>query len=107
MGEIAASFTENRRWFKDRLISRLRQRVTFWGDYEWNPGMWEPFKHHMSMYLWWDLVVDAPSDGLLCNSLSYCEAFRSRGISGMPRMLCNRQSLHHIKGLVMTFTLGS
>lgn len=54
MGEIAASFIENRLWFKDRLRSRLRQRVTFLGDYEWSPGMWEPFKHHMLRYLWWD-----------------------------------------------------
>ncbi|KIW29255.1 uncharacterized protein PV07_05080 [Cladophialophora immunda] len=58
MGGIAASFTEHRRWFQDRLRTRLRRTKS---DASFSSGTWAEFKRHVSKFLWWDPVVDRPA----------------------------------------------
>jgi hypothetical protein len=62
MGGIAASFTPNRRWFADRLRSRLTGSAQAEArNHKWT---WLDFERLVSSFLWWNPVVDATAANL-------------------------------------------
>jgi len=59
LGGIAASFTEDRRWFETQLRTRLAEREK--SCPENGLKTWAEFKSRVAKFLWWDPVVDSPA----------------------------------------------
>jgi hypothetical protein len=69
MGGIAASFTDHRTWFEERLGSRLKGQ-----DKLHLRASWLQFKQRVSRFLWWDPVCDTPTRDLWKAALVAIEA---------------------------------